>query len=86
VMEREYVRIKVYDYASRRTKNRFSKFEDRVHRIEIINRKNNEVLSGDGFVKGEPMTYFGIDTLGDNEVWSRAWEGWIPDDEYEIVD
>ena len=83
----KYVTVKVHSKASRRTKNRFSKFVEQEHRIELIKSKNNETFNDDGFVKGEPMTYFGIDLFHD-DLWSRAWEGWIPNNEidFEIID
>jgi len=80
---RLYVKVKVYDNACERTKARFSKFINEEFRIELINKKINESLKGDGFFIGESMTYFGIDTFK-NGLWARVWEGWIPDHEIKV--
>lgn len=80
-----YVKVKVFSDASERSKARFSKFINEKHRIEFVNRKINESLTGDGFIINESMTHFGIDVYK-NGLWSRAWEGWIPDNEIEILE
>jgi len=71
------------DIASKRTKERFFRFENDEIKIEVLNNKINESLKGDGFIPGEPMTYFRISKL-QNNIWSNAWEGWIPDCEIKI--
>ena len=82
--EKKYVIVYIdMDNASKRTKERFFRFENDEIRIEVLNHKINETLKGDGFVPGEPMTYFRINKFQDN-IWSNAWEGWIPDCEIEI--
>jgi len=80
---RKYVTVTVKASACKRTKNRFFRFKNDSHRIELVNQKRNENLEGDGFVVGEPMTHFGIDIYKDG-LWARAWEGWIPDKEIEV--
>ena len=77
--------------ACKRTKERFSRFKNQEFRIEVVDNKINQVLKGDHFIQGEPMTYFRISTCKDN-LWSCAWEGWIPDcdfiikeDDFEII-
>ena len=75
-MNKVYVIVDIQDEASKRTKERFFKFNNIKHRIEIINEKVNETLKGDGFVTGELMIYFGIDVFN-GDLWARRWEGWI---------
>lgn len=82
---RKYVRIKLTDEAAKRSIARFSKFCGQTHRIEVVKNKVNETLTGDGFYPGDPMTYFGFDVFK-NEVWSRAWECWIPDSHFIIIE
>jgi len=82
--DKKYVIVYIdMDNASKRTKERFFRFENDEIRIEALNNKINETLKGDGFVPGEPMTYFRINKF-QNDIWSNAWEGWIPDCEIEI--
>ena len=71
------------DIASKRTKERFFRFENDEIKIEVLNNKINESFEEDGFVLGEPMTYFRISKF-QNNIWSNAWEGWSPDSEIEI--
>lgn len=76
------VNILIKPNACGRTKERFSRFKEQKHRIYVLNRKINDTLFGDGFASGEPMTYFGIDRFDTKDnLWCRAWEGWIPDNE-----
>ena len=82
-MDKTYVKVEIQDGASKRTKERFAKFKDAKHRIELINGKIDETLKGDGFIPGEPMIYFGID-IYNGDLWARRWEGWIPDKEIEL--
>ena len=83
---RTYVSILLKDNACKRTKERFNKFKSITHRIEFVKQKINETLSGDGFIHGEPMNYFGIDVFDSNQnLWARAWEGWIPDKEIILI-
>jgi hypothetical protein len=83
-MKKIYVNIKILKAASQRTYDRLLKFQNKEYRIELIKTQKNESLKGDGFVVGEFMNYFGVD-ICDNGLWSRAWEGWIPNKEIEII-
>lgn len=76
-------KVTVLKNASKRTKERFSRFSKENFSIELINRKINKMLTGDGFYIGHPMSHFGIDVEKDN-LRKRVWEGWIPDNEIEV--
>jgi len=77
-----YVQVKVKDDACNRTKERFNRFSKQTHRIKLLRMKNNESLTGDGFIMGEPISMFMIQTFdAEQNLWANAWEGWIPDNE-----
>ena len=81
-----FVKVLVKDSACNRTKERFLRFGRIMHRIELLESKMNENLCGDGFEFGHSMSYFGIDKFdAEQNLWARAWEGWIPDCDIEII-
>ena len=85
--EKHYARVEALPHACSRTKERVSRYKAQEHRWVVLEQRINEVLVYDGFVPGEPMVYFGIDLNRGSGLWSRAWEGWLPESEivYEMV-
>jgi hypothetical protein len=82
---REFVNIKISEFACLRTKEIFARNLQYPCRFEIIKRMLNHSFKDDGFFIGEPMTLFGIDVYK-NDLWSRALESWIPDNEFSLKD
>lgn len=87
-MERIFIdnnKLRLSNNCCQRTQNRFLKFKDEDYLIEILKNQINQTLFGDGFVIGEPMTLFRISIMRDSLL-SCAWEGWIPDSEFIILE